>query len=226
MTATTATKAKPAGERAAKAAVFIDGEAGTTGLEIRRRLAGVAGLDVKSIAADKRKDEAARLALMGEADLVVLCLPDQAAREAVALLGSLGDGAPKVVDASTAHRVAEGWVYGFPEMDCRPGGGRRQGERRLQSGLLSDRGHRAPAPARRGRTDPRRLSRHRQRRQRLQRRRPDDDRGLRGRPRPGLRALRRSTWSTSTCRSCRSTPGSRGGRSSCRRSATSGRACW
>jgi N-acetyl-gamma-glutamyl-phosphate reductase len=117
MTATTATKLKPASRHAAKAAVFIDGEAGTTGLEIRRRLAGVAGLDVKSIAADKRKDEAARVAMMGEADLVVLCLPDQAAREAVALVDSLGDGAPKVVDASTAHRVAAGWVYGFPEMD-------------------------------------------------------------------------------------------------------------
>jgi N-acetyl-gamma-glutamyl-phosphate reductase len=117
MTATTATKAKPASRHAAKAAVFIDGEAGTTGLEIRRRLAGVGGLDVKSIAADKRKDEAARVAMMGEADLVVLCLPDQAAREAVALVDSLGDGAPKVVDASTAHRVAAGWVYGFPEMD-------------------------------------------------------------------------------------------------------------
>ena len=116
MTANTATKAKPASEQTAKAAVFIDGEAGTTGLEIRRRLAGVAGLDVKSISAERRKDEAARLAMMGEADLVVLCLPDQAAREAVALIDSLGDGAPKVVDASTAHRVAEGWVYGFPEM--------------------------------------------------------------------------------------------------------------
>ena len=122
MTTKTAAKAKspkaksPKGQ-ATKPAVFIDGEAGTTGLEIRRRLAAVAGLAVKSIATDKRKDEAARLDLMRQADLVVLCLPDEAAKEAVALIASLGGDAPKVVDASSAHRVAGGWVYGFAEMD-------------------------------------------------------------------------------------------------------------
>jgi N-acetyl-gamma-glutamyl-phosphate reductase len=103
--------------KAAKPVVYIDGEAGTTGLEIRRRLDGVAGIAVSSIAADKRKDEAARLAMMREADLVVLCLPDAAAVEAAAWLATLGDAAPKVIDASTAHRVADGWVYGFPELD-------------------------------------------------------------------------------------------------------------
>jgi len=107
-------KSKPA--QAAKPTVFIDGEAGTTGLEIRRRLAAVTGLEVVSIAPDKRKDSDARRALMQQVDLVVLCLPDDAAKEAVALAASLGQGAPKVVDASTAHRVAPGWVYGFPEM--------------------------------------------------------------------------------------------------------------
>lgn len=117
MTITTASPAKPATMHAAKPTVFIDGEAGTTGLEIRRRLAGVGSLSVLSIAAEKRKDEAARLALMRKADLVVLCLPDAAAKEAVALAASLGSDAPKVVDASSAHRVADGWVYGFPEMD-------------------------------------------------------------------------------------------------------------
>jgi N-acetyl-gamma-glutamyl-phosphate reductase len=118
MTATdTASRAKTAKMSAAKPAVFIDGEAGTTGLEIRRRLAGVAGLAVTSIAADKRKDEAARLAMMRQADLVVLCLPDEAAKEAVSLIGSLGADAPKVVDASSAHRVADGWVYGFAEIE-------------------------------------------------------------------------------------------------------------
>jgi len=96
--------------------VFIDGEAGTTGLEIRHRLAAVAGVVVTSIAPEKRKDAAARRALMQQADLVVLCLPDGAAEEAVAILDALGPRRPKVLDASTAHRVAEGWVYGFAEM--------------------------------------------------------------------------------------------------------------
>jgi N-acetyl-gamma-glutamyl-phosphate reductase len=96
--------------------VFIDGEAGTTGLEIRRRLAAVTGLEVVSIAPDRRKDADARRALMQQVDLVVLCLPDAAAKEAVALAASLGDAAPRIVDASTAHRVAPGWVYGFAEM--------------------------------------------------------------------------------------------------------------
>jgi N-acetyl-gamma-glutamyl-phosphate reductase len=108
----------PAASRSAKPVVYIDGEAGTTGLEIRRRLDGVAGVEVRSIAADRRKDEAARLAMMRAADLVVLCLPDAAAVEAAAWLATLGDAAPKVIDASTAHRVADGWVYGFPEMDA------------------------------------------------------------------------------------------------------------
>ncbi len=118
MSSKTVARAQASKAGALRPTVFIDGEAGTTGLEIRRRLAGVGGLDVRSIAAERRKDEGARLAMMREADLVVLCLPDQAAVEAVALLASLGDDAPKVVDASTAHRVAEGWVYGFAEMEA------------------------------------------------------------------------------------------------------------
>jgi N-acetyl-gamma-glutamyl-phosphate reductase len=115
----TASKTKSGAKAAstAKPVVFIDGEAGTTGLEIRRRLANVATIAVQSIAADKRKDEAARRAMMLAADLVVLCLPDQAAKEAVALIDGLGAQGPKIVDASTAHRVAAGWVYGFAEMD-------------------------------------------------------------------------------------------------------------
>jgi N-acetyl-gamma-glutamyl-phosphate reductase len=97
--------------------VFIDGEAGTTGLQIRERLAGETAIRVLSIAPDKRKDASARKALMAEADLVVLCLPDDAAKDAVSLADELGANAPKIVDASTAHRVAPGWVYGFAELD-------------------------------------------------------------------------------------------------------------
>jgi N-acetyl-gamma-glutamyl-phosphate reductase len=110
-----ADRKRPAGKTATPV-VYIDGEAGTTGLQIRRRLDGVAGIEVRSIAADRRKDDAARLALMREADLVVLCLPDAAAVEAAAWIAGLGDAGPKVIDASTAHRVAEGWVYGFAEL--------------------------------------------------------------------------------------------------------------
>lgn len=98
------------------ARIFIDGEAGTTGLEIRERLKAEPAVQVASIAADQRKDAQARRALMAEVDLVVLCLPDAAAVEAVALADALGNRAPRIIDASTAHRVAEGWVYGFAEL--------------------------------------------------------------------------------------------------------------
>lgn len=98
--------------------VFIDGEAGTTGLQIRERLATASGINVLSIAPEKRKDAAERAALMAQADVLVLCLPDDAARDAVVLADSLGSKAPKIVDASTAHRVAPGWVYGFAELDA------------------------------------------------------------------------------------------------------------
>ena len=93
--------------------VFIDGEAGTTGLQIRGRLQGRRDLELLSVEADRRKDAEARRALLNEADLVVLCLPDDAAREAVSLIEN---DTTRVIDASTAHRVAPGWTYGFPEM--------------------------------------------------------------------------------------------------------------
>jgi N-acetyl-gamma-glutamyl-phosphate reductase len=105
------------------ATVFIDGEAGTTGLGIRERLAGLAGVTVRSIDPARRKDAEARREMMAQADLVVLCLPDAAARESAALAASLGERAPKLLDASTAHRVDPDWVYGFAELE--PGQGKR-----------------------------------------------------------------------------------------------------
>lgn len=99
------------------AKVFIDGEAGTTGLQIRERLANLAGVEVISIDHDARKDAAARKEMMRQADVIILCLPDDAAREAVALADSLGDDTPRIIDASTAHRTAEGWTYGFAELE-------------------------------------------------------------------------------------------------------------
>ena len=98
------------------ARIFIDGESGTTGLQIREKLAGVQGVELLSLPSEARKDPAAKQRLYGEANVVILCLPDEAAKEAVWLIDAIGDAAPRVIDASTAHRVAPGWTYGFPEL--------------------------------------------------------------------------------------------------------------
>jgi N-acetyl-gamma-glutamyl-phosphate reductase len=93
--------------------VFIDGEAGTTGLRIREHLATRADVTVVSVPYEQRRDVEARKALLNDVDLAILCLPDEAAREAVELVSN---PRVKVLDASSAHRTAEGWAYGFPEL--------------------------------------------------------------------------------------------------------------
>ena len=94
--------------------VFIDGAAGTTGLEIRERLQGRRELELVLLDAQVRKDPNARRDALNGSDLVILCLPDDAAREAVSLITN---PAVRVIDPSTAHRVSDGWVFGFPELE-------------------------------------------------------------------------------------------------------------
>ncbi|HLH12098.1 MAG TPA: N-acetyl-gamma-glutamyl-phosphate reductase [Methylovirgula sp.] len=98
------------------ARIFIDGQAGTTGLGIAKRLAAIPEIALASLPEEQRKDPAAKADLLRQVDLVILCLPDAAAKETVTLAAGLGNAAPRILDASSAHRVAEGWVYGFPEL--------------------------------------------------------------------------------------------------------------
>lgn len=92
--------------------IFIDGAAGTTGLEIADRLAGRSEFDIITLSDDKRKDDAARREALNDADFVILCLPDDAAKAAVAMTTSQ---TTRIIDASSAHRVDPDWAYGFPE---------------------------------------------------------------------------------------------------------------
>jgi N-acetyl-gamma-glutamyl-phosphate reductase len=96
-----------------KKTVFVDGQHGTTGLKIRERLGGRNDIEVIEIPEEKRKDPASRKKLINGADIVFLCLPDDAARESVGMITS---SSVRVIDGSTAHRVADGWVYGLPEL--------------------------------------------------------------------------------------------------------------
>ena len=93
--------------------IFIDGAAGTTGIQIHERLAGRAGMRLITLSDAERKDAAARATALNDADVVILCLPDDAAREAVALVRN---DRTRIIDASTAHRTAAGWTYGLPEV--------------------------------------------------------------------------------------------------------------
>ena len=99
--------------------VFIDGSAGTAGLRIRSRLEGRADLEVSVLEGEARKDKEKRREMLNSCELAVLCLPDAASRESVAMIENPD---VRVVDTSTAHRVAPGWAYGFPELSA----GRRE----------------------------------------------------------------------------------------------------
>jgi N-acetyl-gamma-glutamyl-phosphate reductase len=96
------------------AKVFIDGAVGTTGLEIRERLEGRSEFSLIRLSDADRKDARARAGALNDADIVILCLPDEAARDAV---GLIENPSVRVIDASSAHRVAQGWIYGFPELE-------------------------------------------------------------------------------------------------------------
>lgn len=96
--------------------VYIDGEHGTTGLQIRERLGKRADIELLSIPEEERRNPQYRAKLLNAADVAILCLPDDASREAVAMLASAGNGHTRVIDTSTAHRTANEWVYGFAEL--------------------------------------------------------------------------------------------------------------
>jgi N-acetyl-gamma-glutamyl-phosphate reductase len=100
-----------------KPKVFIDGEHGTTGLQIRDRLEKRTDLELISLSMEDRRDDAKRATMFADCDVAILCLPDDAARQAVSMIESAGDKACKIIDTSTAHRSADDWAFGFAELD-------------------------------------------------------------------------------------------------------------
>ena len=207
------------------ATIFIDGEAGTTGLQIREKLDGLSGIRLASLAPEARKDPAAKQKLYAEVDVVILCLPDEAAKEAAKLIDAMGESAPRVIDASSAHRVAPGWTYGFPELVA------GQGEAIAGANKVTNPGCHATGA--------------------IALLRPLTEAGLLPKETPvtitsvsgysgGGKAMieayesagrrpsssTRSASGTSTCRRSSAIPASPSGRSSCPRSAISVRACW
>lgn len=104
-----------------KPRIYIDGEHGTTGLQIRNRIAARPDLEMLSIPEAERRNNQMRADLLGQADIAILCLPDEGSREAVAMLD--GNNSARIIDTSTAHRVSSEWVYGFAEME--PGQGEK-----------------------------------------------------------------------------------------------------
>jgi len=99
-----------------KPKLFIDGEHGTTGLQIRERLAGRDDIEMLSLAMEDRRDDAKRKEMLAACDVAILCLPDDAAREAVSMIEESGNDKCKIIDTSTAHRTAQGWAFGFAEL--------------------------------------------------------------------------------------------------------------